>query len=128
MVHDLPLSAHSGHPGKRLDGEFDFVGYRHTRAGLVPARDTVRRFHPRLTRFYEQGADPLVKLLVVESNCALWTAKGLNAQHISLETASDARPRPSAGSDLGRSGHIFDLHSKVRRHMRSTHGHDPIFN
>lgn len=48
------------HPDKtwigKLDRGFDFLGYHHTRAGCTPARDSLRRFHARLTQLYEQGA------------------------------------------------------------------------
>ena len=37
-------------------GSFAFLGYHHTRAGCMPAQDTIKRFRQRLTQLYEQGA------------------------------------------------------------------------
>ena len=45
------------HPDKtwagKVDRGFDFLGYHHTRAGLTPATDTIKRFRQRLTQLYE---------------------------------------------------------------------------
>ena len=48
------------HPDKtwmgKIDRGFTFLGYHHTRAGLTPAKDTIKRFRQRLTQLYERGA------------------------------------------------------------------------
>ena len=42
----------------KLQRGFDFLGYRLTTTGLELARESVRRFSQRVSRLYEQGADP----------------------------------------------------------------------
>ncbi|MGA8259873.1 MAG: hypothetical protein WB783_06645 [Arenicellales bacterium] len=85
VLNELGLAKH---PGKTwmgpLDRGFDFLGYHHTRAGLMPAQDTVTRFHTRLSRLYEQGADP-VRIGVYRQRWRRWVCGGLPESIVLVE-------------------------------------------
>lgn len=77
VLNDLFLEKH---PEKTwigpIDRGFDFLGYRHIRAGCYPAKDTVQRFHARITRLYEQGTPP-ARIGVYEARWWRWVYGGL---------------------------------------------------
>ena len=68
------------HPDKtwagKVDRGFDFLGYHHTRAGLTPATDTIKRFRQRLTQLYEQGVG-IAHIGAYEIRWWRWVCSGL---------------------------------------------------
>ena len=76
-LHKLKLAQH---PDKtwmgKIDRGFTFLGYHHTRAGMMPAADTIERFRKRVTQLYEQGAST-TRIGAYETRWWRWVRAGL---------------------------------------------------
>ncbi|MCP3855632.1 MAG: reverse transcriptase, partial [Actinomycetia bacterium] len=76
------------HPDKtwlgKIDRGFDFLGYRHTRAGLRPAQNTVQRFYEKITQLYEQGATT-ERIGAYETRWWCWVCAGLSGYRVLVE-------------------------------------------
>lgn len=84
----------------KLGRGFDFLGYRHTRAGCTPARDTHRRLHARLTRLYEQGA-PARRIGGYVSRWRRWVCGGLPESIVLVEQIFSPPASPPASPPPG---------------------------
>lgn len=84
----LNLLKVSKHPNKtwigKIDQGFVFLGYHHTRAGLSPAKDTLKRFRQRLTQLYEQGASE-ARVGAYRKRWASWVCAGLPGKLVLID-------------------------------------------
>jgi len=83
----------------RFDRGFDYLGYHHTRAGLVPTQETIRRFRQRLTRLYEQDAGG-VRTGTYRKRWWRWVTAGLKGCEMLIEQRRNTQytvPQPEMG-------------------------------
>jgi len=72
------------HPDKtfirRIEKDFDFLGYHFSRKGLAVAMDTLKRFVERATRLYEQEQEPTPLLGLYVRRWVKWSLDVLGEQ------------------------------------------------